>query len=72
MVMPHPLTDCYKQLVSSQLYNESYFAVGHSNTVTSCTISSRGTELCSSSMDKTAKVWDIRMLQALLFLKYVF
>lgn len=42
---------------------------GHANTVTSCTISSRGSELCSSSMDKTAKVWDVRMLQALLILK---
>ncbi|XP_065914700.1 WD repeat-containing protein 88-like [Dysidea avara] len=44
-------------------------AKGHSNTVMGCSLSSRGTELCSTSMDKTAKVWDTRMLHILLNLK---
>ena len=48
-----------------------FFVAGHSNTVMGCSLSSRGTELCSTSMDKTAKVWDTRMLHILLNLKYV-
>ena len=51
------------------IFNLVYAHIGHTSTVTCVRFGTDGYTVCSTSMDKTARVWDIRMPSCILKVK---
>ena len=60
---------CIHVSLSTVFVQKHYLTGGHSNTITCARISHNGLDICTTSMDKSALVWDVRMLRILLKLQ---